>query len=442
MAEILAPGVAVFDYDNDGDLDVYLVQGQMLEPDRTQTYRLAQDLSCASESCVRGRLYRNDLEVRADGTRTLRFTDVTAASGIDARGYGMGVAAGDVNNDGCVDLYLTNFGAAQMFRNNCDGTFTDVTETERHRQPGLERVGGVRGLRPRRMARPLRGELPAIHPRRRHDLLQRLRRARLLHAEELSQPLPDRLYRNQHDGTFADVSARAGIAREFGPALGIATADFNGDGWIDIYVANDGQDNQLWINQRNGTFTNTALLSGAALTAEGKAEASMGVDAGDFDNDGDEDLFMTEQTGEGANLYVNDGTGTFEDRSMRSGLGAATLPYTGFGTAWVDVDNDGRLDILTVNGAVQTIQALAQAHDPFPLHQRKQLLHNLGDGTFEDVTARGGAVFQLSEVEPRRGVRRHRQRRRRGCGGGQQQRPDAAARSTTSAAARTGSGCG
>ena len=206
------------------------------------------------------------------------------------------------------------------------------------------------------------------------------------------------MYRNQRDGTFADVSARAGIAREFGPALGIATADFNGDGWIDIYVANDGHDNQLWINQRNGTFVNTALLSGAALTAEGKAEASMGVDAGDFDNDGDEDLFMTELTGEGANLYVNDGTGTFEDRSTSSGLGAATLSHTGFGTAWVDVDNDGRLDILTVNGAVQTIQALVQAHDPFPLHQRKQLLRNLGDRKFEDVTARAGAVFQVSEV--------------------------------------------
>jgi len=210
--------------------------------------------------------------------------------------------------------------------------------------------------------------------------------------------LPGRLYRNRRDGTFDDVSARAGIAREFGPALGVAAADFNGDGWIDIYVANDGKDNQLWINQRDGTFVNTALLSGAALTGEGRAEASMGVDAGDFDNDGDEDLFMTEQTGEGANLYVNDGTGTFDDRSMRSGLGPFTLPFTGFGTAWIDADNDGRLDILTVNGTVQIIQALAQAHDPFPLHQRQQLFHNLGGGRFEDITARGGAVLQRSEV--------------------------------------------
>jgi enediyne biosynthesis protein E4 len=194
------------------------------------------------------------------------------------------------------------------------------------------------------------------------------------------------------------VTAASRIASEFGPALGVSTADFNGDGWIDLYVANDSQPNQLWINQHDGTFKNTALLAGAALTQEGKAEASMGVDAGDFDNDGDEDLFVTEQTGEGYNLFVNDGSGSFEDQSSRSGLAAASLGYTGFGTAWFDYDNDGWLDLLTANGAVQTIQALAQARDPFPLHQRKQLFRNLRNGRFEDVTASAGAVLQLSEV--------------------------------------------
>ena len=137
------------------------------------------------------------------------------------------------------------------------------------------------------------------------------------------RPQPDRLYHNNRDGTFTDVTAKALAGGEYGPALGVTTADFNGDGWPDIYVANDNQDNLLWMNQRDGTFRNTALLSGVALTAEGKAEASMGVDAGDFDNDGDEDLFMTELTGEGSNLYVNDGTAVFEDQSARSGLGPA-----------------------------------------------------------------------------------------------------------------------
>jgi hypothetical protein len=212
------------------------------------------------------------------------------------------------------------------------------------------------------------------------------------------RPLPDRLYRNQRNGTFADVTARARVATEFGPALGVTTADFNGDGWIDIYVANDGKENQLWINQRDGTFRNEALLAGAALPVDGKPEGSMGVDAGDFDNDGDEDLFMTELTFEGSNLYVNDGSGVFEDRSAHSELGPRSTAFTGFGTAWFDFDNDGWLDLLTVNGDVQTIQALAQAKDPFPLHQRKQLFRNLSDGRFEDVTDRAGAVFRLSEV--------------------------------------------
>jgi hypothetical protein len=167
---------------------------------------------------------------------------------------------------------------------------------------------------------------------------------------------------------------------------------------MDIYVANDGAENQLWLNQRNGTFKNVALLAGVALPITGKAEGSMGVDAGDFDNDGDEDLVMTELAGEGTNLYVNDGAGTFEDRGSPSGLEAITLPYTGFGTAWFDFDNDGWLDLLAVNGTVQIIEALRQARDPFPLHQRKLLLKNLGNGRFEDVTDRAGMVFRMSEV--------------------------------------------
>ena len=178
-----------------------------------------------------------------------------------------------------------------------------------------------------------------------------------------------------------------------------STADFNGDGWIDIYVANDGQPNQLWINQRNGTFRNTALLAGAALGADGEAKSSMGVDAGDFDNDGDEDLFITELTGQGVDLYVNDGSGVFEEQSARTGLRLASLPSTGFGTAWLDVDNDGWLDLLTVNGAVtQKAGAPARAHDAFSLQQRKQLFRNTGQRRFEDVTGRAGAIFQQADV--------------------------------------------
>jgi hypothetical protein len=207
---------------------------------------------------------------------------------------------------------------------------------------------------------------------------------------------PDRLYRNRGNGTFVDVSAKALVGATFGPALGIATADYNGDGWMDIYVANDGEENLLWMNQRNGTFKDAALLAGAALTAEGKAEASMGVDAGDFDNDGDEDLFMTELNGEGSNLYVNGGTGVFDDHSARSALGPLSLQYTGFGTAWFDFDNDGWLDLLSVNGRVQAAEG--DTREPFLLHQRKLLFRSLGTGRFEDVSAGAGAAFQLADV--------------------------------------------
>jgi enediyne biosynthesis protein E4 len=404
MTEIMAPGVALFDYDNDGDLDVYLVQGSELRAQGSELRAQGSGLRAqgsnsdnAQGGSGKGRLYRNDLEIRADGTRQLHFTDVTEQSGIVSRDYGMGVAAGDFNNDGCVDLYLTNFGRNQMFRNNCDGTFSDVSKTTGTDSAGwsvsaafvdIDRDGWLDLYVGNYLRYSLEGNTPCYSPF-----------GALGYCTPRSyEALPGRLFRNRRDGTFVDVTAQSRMGSEFGPALGVTTADFNGDGWMDIYVANDGAENQLWLNQRNGTFKNVALLAGVALPITGKAEGSMGVDAGDFDNDGDEDLVMTELASEGTNLYVNDGAGTFEDRGSPSGLEAITLPYTGFGTAWFDFDNDGWLDLLAVNGTVQIIEALRQAHDPFPLHQRKLLLKNLGNGRFEDVTERAGMVFRLSEV--------------------------------------------
>ena len=389
MAEILAPGVALFDMDNDGDLDVYIPQGHTLG---------------SSAKTSRGSLYRNDLRNLPDGTRQIHFTDITAASGIVSTGYGMGVATGDFDNDGFVDLYLTNFGTSQLFHNNGNGTFTDVTASSGTGVSGwsvaatfidYDRDGWLDLYVGSYLQYSTDASTRCFSPSGALDYC----------TPNTYKPLPPRLFHNNGNGTFSDVTAKSRIASEFGPALGVTAADFNGDGWIDLYVANDSQPNQLWINQHDGTFRNTALIAGVALTAEGKAEASMGVDAGDFDNDGDDDIVVTEQTGEGHNLYVNDGHGAFEDQSARSGLASASLGYTGFGAAWFDVDNDGWLDLLTVNGAVQTIEALVQAHDPLPLHQRKQLFRNLGPSTgsgqaprFEDVSARAGKVFELSEV--------------------------------------------
>jgi hypothetical protein len=178
----------------------------------------------------------------------------------------------------------------------------------------------------------------------------------------------------------------------------VSTADLDGNGWIDIYVANDLSENRSWMNQGDGTFVNTAQFNGSAYNDVGDAEASMGVDAGDFDGDGDDDLFVSHLITQTNTLYVNDGNGLFEDRSTRTGLGPPSLAFTGFGTAWFDYDNDGWLDIFVANGAVDLIPRLVQAGDPYPLHQTNQLFRNLGGGRFTEVSSSSGPVFELSEV--------------------------------------------
>jgi hypothetical protein len=201
------------------------------------------------------------------------------------------------------------------------------------------------------------------------------------------------------NGTFEDVSTKSGITQTYGNGLGVIAADLNGDGWPDLFVANDGNPNQLWINQKDGTFRNEAFERGVAVSIDGVAEAGMGVDAADTEGKGKEDIFVTHLTHEKATLYRNLGHGgQFEDASAVAGLYVATTPYTGFGTAFLDYDNDGWPDIVVANGAVHVIESQVRAHDPFPLHQTKQLLRNLGNGKFEDVSAKAGNAFALSEV--------------------------------------------
>ena len=389
--EILGPGVALVDYDNDGDLDVYLVQGAMLGDAKPG----AAITPPKDPSSLMGRLFRNDLELQPNGRPMLRFTDVTESSRIRATQYGLGVAAADVDNDGFVDLLLTNFGANQLWRNRGDGTFEDLSAVS-----GLgddarfavsaafvdyDRDGWLDLYVANNVNYTVANETKCPNPAGRRDYC----------PPQIYGGRPDQLYRNQRNGRFVDVTAKALIGGRFGPALGVSTADFNSDGWIDIFVANDGEDNLLWLNQRDGTFRETALLAGVAVTAEGKAEASMGVDAGDWDNDGDEDLIITELTTEGSNLYVNDGAAKFRDLGAASGLGALSLPYTGWGTAWFDYDNDGLLDTFAANGTIVANEG--DKAKPFPYDQKKALFRNVGGARFEDVSEKAGRVFALSE---------------------------------------------
>jgi hypothetical protein len=394
LSEIMGGGVALFDYDNDGDLDVYLTQGHMLGQGKTLEEAFFPP---RSGEPIRDRLYRNDLIVKPDGSRNLKFVDITDACGLDARGYGMGVAAGDFDGDGWTDLFVTNLKGGQLWRNSGEGTFADVTYKVGLVSPGwavsaafldYDRDGHLDLYVGNYVVFPPGKVKPCYSPTSARDYC----------GPQVFSYLPDRLFRNQGLGTFEEVSHETGITREFGPALGVVTADFNADSWVDIYVANDGEPNQLWLNQKNGTFKNMALLAGVAVNREGAPEGSMGVDAADFDGDGDEDLFMTHWQDESNTLYINDGQGWFEDRSLATGLATPSKGFTGFGTRWFDYDNDGWLDLFVANGGVRTVPTLIQAGDIYPLHQTNQLFANLGNGRFKAITAQLGKVFELSEV--------------------------------------------
>lgn len=393
LPEITGSGAALFDFDNDGDLDVFVVQSTVIEPgikagDTQFPWR--------GSAPPRSRLFRNELVIATEGVRTLQFVDVTEKSGIVAEGYGMGAAVGDINNDGWPDLYLTNLGRNQMFLNQ-KGTFVDVTNksgTDDDRWStsasflDYDRDGWL-DLMVLNYA-----DFSATNNPRCYAATT----ARDYCTPRVFRAPGNRLFHNKGNGIFEDVTVAAGLDKEFGHGLGVVSADFNDDGWPDIFVANDGDPNQLWINQKNGTFRNEALLAGAAVNRDGKAEAGMGVDAGDFDGNGTEDIFITHLMDETHALYTNLGKGLFEDRTREAGLGLPGQRFTGFGTLFFDYDNDGWLDLLVVNGAVQLLPDLVRKGDPFPLGQPNQLFRNDGRGKFIDLSAQAGDSFQRLEV--------------------------------------------
>jgi hypothetical protein len=380
MAEQMGPGVALFDYDNDGDLDVFVVQGGPLGE--------------AGDNKAASRLYRNDLTIAGTGGRTVRFVDVTERAGIGPHAYGMGAATGDYDGDGDLDLFVTAFGPDTLYRNNGDGTFTDATAQAGVGDPlwstsaafvDYDRDGDLDLFVANYLDFTIAGN------KRCQDSVG----ARDYCSPRAYRPVQDRLYRNDGSGRFSDTTTAAGISRADGAGLGVATGDYNGDGWLDLYVANDATPNQLWINQRNGVFADEGMLSGAAVNASGNPEGSMGIASGDFDLDGDEDLFVTNIVGETFVLYANDGRATFEDARARVGLATPTAAFTGFGTDWIDYDNDGLLDLFVANGAVNIVEA--QRGSPMPFRMRNQLFRNAG-GRFEDASAIAGTAFARAEI--------------------------------------------
>ena len=385
MAEQMGAGVALFDYDNDGDLDVFLVQGDRF------------DTPSGNEGppAPTSRLFRNDMTRKASGGSRLHFTDVTGQSGIQLRAQGMGVATGDYDGDGNIDLFITTFGPDTLYRNNGDGTFSDMT-----RSAGVsddlwstsaafvdyDRDGYLDLFVANYVDFTVAGNKPC------YDSVG----ARDYCSPRVYRPVPDRLYRNLGNGKFANVTEAAGISKADGAGLGVVAGDFNGDGWPDVYVANDATPNQLWINRRDGTFVNEGMISGSAVNVAGNPEGSMGIASGDYDQDGDEDLFITNIIGETFVLYENDGRAAFEDVRTRSGLARLTAAFTGFGTDWFDYDNDGWLDLFVTNGAVNIVEA--QRGQPMPFRMRNQLFRNTGAKRFEETSAAAGPAFARAEV--------------------------------------------
>ena len=378
MPEIMGAGAALLDHDGDGDLDVFLVQGGPVED---------------PAKGPGNRLFRNELIP----TGKLKFADVTAAAGLAYSGYGMGAATADFNNDGHVDLLVTNFGPNVLYRNLGSGRFQDVTaESPAVRKSDYwsssasffdyDRDGWQDLIILSYVDFSIKGNKKCSAPTGEPDYC----------TPVAYRAVEARLYHNER-GRFVDVTARAGLDKARGPGLGVAAVDVDKDGWPDLFVANDTTANHLWMNQRDGTFVEAALERGVAYSEEGQPKAGMGVAAGDYDNDGDEDLLVLNLMREGATLFRNEGNGTFNDASAASRLQALSFGYTGFGVDWFDADNDGWLDLFLANGAVTLREE--QRGQPYPFAERNLLLWNPGGGApFLDVSDRAGAVMRLAEV--------------------------------------------
>ena len=381
--ETMTGGVALFDYNNDGLLDIFFTNGAAI-PSLEKT-----------GPAYWNRLFRNN----GDGT----FTDVTEKAGLQGIGYSMGAAAGDYDNDGFVDLYVTGVNRNQLFHNNGDGTFTDVTAR-----------AGVAGMVPKL------GKAWSVAAGwfdYNNDGLLDLFVVNYLNYSIGTAKLcvqdghpaycppvdflgtPNILYRNNGDGTFTDVSEQSHISQYVGKGMGVAFADYDNDGFTDIFVSNDTFENYLLHNKGDGTFANVALPAGVAYNAFGSAIAGMGADFRDIDNDGKPDIYETAMIGEGFPLYRNLGGGQFQEVGSAAGLTALTGHLTGWGAGIFDFDNDGNKDLFIANSDILD-NSMELARRPFALPNR--VFRNRGNLTFEDASAGAGASFQVAA--PHRGA--------------------------------------
>jgi len=381
--ETMTGGVALFDYNNDGLLDIFFTNGAAI-PSLEK-----------SDPSYANRLFRNN----GDGT----FTDVTEKAGLAGIGYSMGVAAGDYDNDGFVDLYVAGFNRNQLFHNNGDDTFTDVTEK-----------AGVGGIIPKYgKAWSVAAGWLDYNNDGRLDLfvvnyldynIKTATPCGSLGLPTYCSPveflgMPNILYRNNGDGTFTDVSEQSHISKYVGKGMGLAFADYDNDGFTDIFVSNDTSENYLLHNNGDGTFTNVGVTAGVAYNEFGKVVAGMGADFRDIDNDGKPDIFETAMFREGFPFYKNVGNGQFEEASGPAGLTALTNSITAWGVGVFDFDNDGNKDLFTATSDILD-NSMELAHRPYPLPNR--VFRNKGGMTFEDASAGAGKSFSVPA--PHRGA--------------------------------------
>ena len=370
--ETMGSGAAFLDYDNDGDLDLYIVNGAALPG-----FQAAVPPT--------NLLYQNN----RNGT----FTDVTAAADVGDTGYGMGCVAADYDNDGDADLYVTNFGENLLYRNNGDGTFTDATA---HAGVGngqkwssscafvdYDHDGNLDLYVVNYLDYDISKDRDWYDPRGR----------RIYSNPQVYAGISDTLYKNNGDGTFTDVTKQAGVYNDDGKGLGVTCGDYDNDGRIDIYIANDTTPNFLYRNVGDGRFVDIGPFAGAAYNEHGVAEGGMGVDFGDYNNDGSLDIFVTNFSNETNTLYHNTAEGTLIDFTNIAGLGELSFLKLAFGTKFFDADNDGALDLFVANGHLYPTES-----DALEYAQTDQLFINTGEGTFVDVSEKSGEYFSTKRV--------------------------------------------